>query len=215
MSSGLAPPPSLPPETPVVVPPPTEYEHFIDQRLTRTRRQVKGVDVAGGLVTLAVGVLGYLFAAAMVDHWLVVGGLGFWGRLLLWTRTGRRGGDLFRPPRAAAASAPHQSGLRRRNDREEPADAEEQPDQLPALARPASGSGRPRLSGHGIPAPRPICRKSKSRRPLTAGIWFAWAACWPRSWPCSASIWFSRRRTRSARSPACSGRGRRSKRPRG
>ena len=85
MSSGLAPPPSPPPETPVVVPPPTEYEHFIDQRLTRTRRQVKRVDVANALVTLAVGVLGYLFVAAMDDHWLVVGGLGFWGRLLLWT----------------------------------------------------------------------------------------------------------------------------------
>ena len=124
MSSGLATPPSLPPETPLVVPPPTEYEQFIDQRLTRTRRRVKGVDIAGGLVTLAVGVLGYLFAAAMVDQWLVAGGLGFWGRLLLWLGLVGRGGHIFRPPRAAAASAPHQSGLRRRYDREEPADAD-------------------------------------------------------------------------------------------
>ena len=84
MSSGVASPPSLSPEVPVVVPPPTEYESYIDRRLTQTRRRVKGVDVAGGLVTLAVGVLGYLFAAAMVDQWLVRGGLGFWGRLLLW-----------------------------------------------------------------------------------------------------------------------------------
>jgi hypothetical protein len=40
--------------------------------------------MADGLITLAIGVLAYLLAAAAIDHWMVVGGLGFWGRLWLW-----------------------------------------------------------------------------------------------------------------------------------
>ena len=82
MSSGIATPPSLPPQTPAA--PPTEYEVVIDRRLQQTRRHVKGVDITGGFLTLAIGVLAYLLAAAVIDHWLVVGGLGFWGRLVLW-----------------------------------------------------------------------------------------------------------------------------------
>ena len=81
MSSGIVTPQPLPP-TPV--PPPSECEIVIDQQLQRTRRQVKGVDIAGGLIALAIGILAYLLAAAMIDHWLIVGGLGFWGRLVLW-----------------------------------------------------------------------------------------------------------------------------------
>ncbi len=84
MSSVLAPTTSLTPETPLVVPPPTEYERFVDQRLNQTRRRVQGVDLAVALVLLAIGVLGYLLAAAVVDHWLVTGGLGFGGRFLFW-----------------------------------------------------------------------------------------------------------------------------------
>ena len=82
MSSGIVTPPP-PPATPVP-PPPTECEVVINQRLQQTQRQVKGVDIAGGLITLAIGVLAYLLAAAVIDHWLIVGGLGFWGRLGLW-----------------------------------------------------------------------------------------------------------------------------------
>jgi hypothetical protein len=58
-------------------------EALIDDRLRKTRRQVRGVDIAAAGLTLAVGVLAFLFAAAMADHWLVAGGLGFWQRLLL------------------------------------------------------------------------------------------------------------------------------------
>jgi len=50
----------------------------------KTRRHVKWVDIADGAITLAIGVLAYLLAAAVIDHWLISGGLGFWGRLLLW-----------------------------------------------------------------------------------------------------------------------------------
>ena len=81
MSSGIITPPQ-PPETPV--PPPTEYEVVIERRLQETRRQVKGVDLAGGVLTLSIGVLTFLLLAAAIDHWLVAGGLGFWGRLVLW-----------------------------------------------------------------------------------------------------------------------------------
>ncbi len=62
----------------------TRVEAFIDQRLRHTRRQVKGVDIADALLTLGIGGLVYLLAAAVIDHWVVVGGLGFWGRLLLF-----------------------------------------------------------------------------------------------------------------------------------
>ncbi len=81
MSSGTVTP--LPsPATPA--PLPSECEVVIQQRLEKTQRRVKGVDIAVGLITLSIGVLAYLLAAALIDHWLIVGGLGFWGRLGLW-----------------------------------------------------------------------------------------------------------------------------------
>ncbi len=82
MSSGIATPPPMPPQTPVVTPP--DYEGVIDQRLRQTRRQVKTIDLASRLVGLGIGVLVYLFAASLADHWLVAGGLPVWARLLLW-----------------------------------------------------------------------------------------------------------------------------------
>jgi len=82
MSSGTATPPVPISEVPVV--PLSECEVVIDDRLRKTQRHVKGVDVAEGLVTLAVGILAYLLVAALIDHWLVEGGLSFAGRLWLW-----------------------------------------------------------------------------------------------------------------------------------
>ena len=82
MSSGTITTTPPPPETP----PPrgrADREAFIEDRLRKTRRQVKGVDIAVGLMSLAVGALVYLLVAAIIDHWLITGGLGFWGRLLL------------------------------------------------------------------------------------------------------------------------------------
>ena len=82
MSSGTVIPPLPIAETPVMTL--TECEVVIQERLRKTQRHVKGVDIAEGLVTLAVGILGYLLVAAVIDHWLVEGGLGFGGRLWLW-----------------------------------------------------------------------------------------------------------------------------------
>ncbi len=89
MSGGTLTPP-LPPQMPVpadqpLAPQPSPLETLIEDRILKTRRQVKGVDIIAGLLSLTVGVLLYLFFAALVDHWLVKGGLGFWGRLALWT----------------------------------------------------------------------------------------------------------------------------------
>jgi hypothetical protein len=83
MSGGTAPPLSKLAETP---PPrrPSRHDGFIDKRLRQTRRQVKSADLWAGLIILAGGTLLYLLAAVVVDRWLIPGGLGFGGRLLLF-----------------------------------------------------------------------------------------------------------------------------------
>ena len=83
MSSGTDTPPLLTPETPVT-PPPSESEVVIQRRIEQAGRQVKWVEVADGLTRLAIGVLVYFLVVAAIDHWVVVGGLGFWGRFGLW-----------------------------------------------------------------------------------------------------------------------------------
>jgi len=59
-----------------------QYERYIDAQLRKTRLQVKGVELTTALITLAVGSLAYLFLVALIDHWVVKGGLGFAGRLV-------------------------------------------------------------------------------------------------------------------------------------
>ena len=59
-----------------------QYERYIDAQLRKTRLQVKGVELTTSLITLLVGSLAYLFLVALVDHWVVKGGLGFAGRLI-------------------------------------------------------------------------------------------------------------------------------------
>jgi hypothetical protein len=60
-----------------------EYEEFIEAQLRKTRGHVRSVDLAGTLMTLAAGTLAFFFLAGLIDHWVVPGGLGFWGRLAL------------------------------------------------------------------------------------------------------------------------------------
>lgn len=59
-----------------------EYDRYIDAQIRRTRRQVKGIDLAAALMLLAAGSMAYFLLAALVDHWLVPGGMGFAGRLV-------------------------------------------------------------------------------------------------------------------------------------
>jgi hypothetical protein len=58
-----------------------EYDRYIDGQLHRTRKQVKGVDLASSVMLLAVGSLVYLMVLALVDHWVVKGGLSNGGRI--------------------------------------------------------------------------------------------------------------------------------------
>ncbi|GAG15139.1 unnamed protein product, partial [marine sediment metagenome] len=83
MGSGTA-PPALPPAEPQPPPQAADCEAMIDQRLRQTRRRVKGVDLAAGLIWLGIGGLGCLLLVAIVDHWIVPTGLGFWGRTILF-----------------------------------------------------------------------------------------------------------------------------------
>lgn len=59
-----------------------EYGRYIDQQLSKTARQVRGVDIASGLMGWLAGSLAYLMLAAAADHWLFSSGLGLWGRWL-------------------------------------------------------------------------------------------------------------------------------------
>ncbi|HET6881422.1 MAG TPA: hypothetical protein VFI31_14765, partial [Pirellulales bacterium] len=59
-----------------------QYDRYIESQLHRTRRQVKGVDLASSLMLLTVASLVYLMLVALIDHWVVAGGLGFAGRAL-------------------------------------------------------------------------------------------------------------------------------------
>src|SRR6516225_12104492 len=61
-----------------------EYDEFIDKQLRKARGQVKGVELAGSLMTLAAGGLLYFLAVSLVDHWLLPGGLGIGGRVFFF-----------------------------------------------------------------------------------------------------------------------------------
>ena len=62
--------------------PPSQAEVVIQRQLQQARRHVKGVDLAAGLLRLTIGVLLFLLVFAIVDHWLVTGGLGILSRML-------------------------------------------------------------------------------------------------------------------------------------
>lgn len=80
MSSGTA-ASATPPKEPRVA---VRADSPVDRRLRLTQRQVKIGDVCAGLILLAIGVLGYLTLAAVIDHWIVPSGLGVVGRSVLF-----------------------------------------------------------------------------------------------------------------------------------
>jgi hypothetical protein len=55
-------------------------QEFIDRQIARTRRALKLVDLSSGLLTMVVGLLAFVLVAAVLDHWVVPGGLGVAGR---------------------------------------------------------------------------------------------------------------------------------------
>ena len=76
--STIAPPPK--PANPVLV----DSEGYIDQQIRRTRRSLKLLDLAAGTLTLLIGLLAFVLVGALIDHWIVPGGLSDGGRLALF-----------------------------------------------------------------------------------------------------------------------------------
>lgn len=70
-------PPPIPP-----TPAPAE-QSYVDDKIRRTRRALKVVDLVAGLITLTIGVLCYLLTMALLEHWIVPGGLSTTVRALL------------------------------------------------------------------------------------------------------------------------------------
>ncbi|MGD9635602.1 MAG: hypothetical protein AB7G28_22405 [Pirellulales bacterium] len=60
------------------------YDEYIDKQIDSTRRSVKAVDLLTALLTMAVGTMSFLLAAAMIEHWLVPGGFNVAVRLILF-----------------------------------------------------------------------------------------------------------------------------------
>lgn len=86
MSSGtIAKPEPLVVSPPVAVEAASEADRFIQERLRQTRRQMRWVDVAAGVLGIVVGALAYLLPGTLLDHWVVAGGLGPIGRWALWS----------------------------------------------------------------------------------------------------------------------------------
>ncbi|MCG8448610.1 MAG: hypothetical protein MI725_03395 [Pirellulales bacterium] len=52
--------------------PPAEW--LVDEQIRRTRRALKTVDAAAGVITMAIGVLVFLLSFAVLEHWVVPGG---------------------------------------------------------------------------------------------------------------------------------------------
>jgi len=61
-----------------------DYEKFIDGQLRKTRGQVKVVEIAHGLMILTVGTIAFFLIAAVLDHWVVGGGLSVLERIALF-----------------------------------------------------------------------------------------------------------------------------------
>ena len=47
-----------------------EYEDYVDQQISKTRTNVRLVELSTSLILLVAGVVGYLLALVLVDHWV-------------------------------------------------------------------------------------------------------------------------------------------------
>src|SRR5258708_4991493 len=59
-----------------------EYEEYVDFQLEKTRSIVKRTDILTTLTTVAVAVVGYLFAFVVFDQWIIAGGFGYAPRVV-------------------------------------------------------------------------------------------------------------------------------------
>jgi hypothetical protein len=63
---------------------PRPEERLVDEQLRLTRRSLKFVDFASGLITLVIGVLAFLLCVSVLEHWVIPGGWGSAGRTVLF-----------------------------------------------------------------------------------------------------------------------------------
>jgi hypothetical protein len=80
MSSLPAPAPPASPTSPATAAGAPPQRQFIEAQILRTRRSLRRLDMAQGVLTLLIGIVLFLLAAAICDHWLLPGGLGTAGR---------------------------------------------------------------------------------------------------------------------------------------
>ena len=71
-------------------PPQPAEQQLVDQQISRTRRALKSVDVAAGLITLAIGVLAFLLTMSVLEHWVIPGGWSDSARFVLFACADRR-----------------------------------------------------------------------------------------------------------------------------
>lgn len=70
-----------------------QYDQFVRSQVGKTQQQLKSVELMSEVLTLVAGMLGYLLLLILLDHWILPGGLGTWGRVL--GLLGLLGGGLF------------------------------------------------------------------------------------------------------------------------
>ncbi|MAT68499.1 MAG: hypothetical protein CMJ58_03150 [Planctomycetaceae bacterium] len=70
--STVAPKPPPPPAPPRAT---AAHRQFIDEQIAHTRRSLQWTDFATGAIGLVTGLLAFLLAAALLDHWVFRGGL--------------------------------------------------------------------------------------------------------------------------------------------
>jgi len=59
-------------------------ERLVDEQIKRTRRALKVVDLTAGMITLVIGVIMFLLAAAVLEHWVIPGGWSIAARSVLF-----------------------------------------------------------------------------------------------------------------------------------
>lgn len=83
--NGASPGPAAPgPAVPADGAAAVDYAEFVDRQLRWTRGRLRWVELTAGVVLVLAAVGTYLLAMAVLDHWIVPGGLGYLGRTLAW-----------------------------------------------------------------------------------------------------------------------------------
>jgi len=72
------------PSSPQAASAPRAAERLVDERIKRTRRALKRVDLAAGMITLVIGVIVFLSTAAVMEHWVIPGGWSQAARTILF-----------------------------------------------------------------------------------------------------------------------------------